>query len=196
MTDFSLGSNFAWQVAAQEAAAAHFEFIEPEHILIGICSLEKLDESKIGPAEKAGLLAEKAAIELRLNGLDPTQVRRRLRMELGEGHYARTEHTVHRSPACKQVFERAAKLVPSDSQVCCFQLIQAIMQEPTPIITKVLEAGGVVPGNLTDHAVAQPGVAPANVADEPLKVHVGEPKQDQSNTPILDSYGSRPNPSG
>ena len=110
MTDLSRAANFAWQVAAQEAAAAKFEFIEPEHILIGICSLEKLDESKIDPAEKVGFLAEKAAIELRLNGLDPTQVRRSLRMELGEGHYARTEHTVHRSPACKQVFERAAKL--------------------------------------------------------------------------------------
>ena len=87
----------------------------------------------------------------------------------------------------------------------CFQLIDAILQEPTPIITKVLEARRVVPDKLSDHAVAQQSVEPAKAADkphfyygpgffinppnEPLKVHVGGPKQAQSNTPILDSYG-------
>ena len=49
MTEVDPFAKLAWQLAAQEAAAAHFEFIEPEHILIGICSLEKLDESKIDP---------------------------------------------------------------------------------------------------------------------------------------------------
>ena len=195
MTDLSPAANFAWQVAAQEAAAAKFEFIEPEHILIGICSLEKLvvpaDETQLDSRSREEVIAENDAIKdiLRDLGLDPTQLRRSLRRELGKGHYARTEQTVHRSPACKQVFERTAKLVPSGGQVSCFQLIQAILKEPTPIITKVLKASGGVPGNLHDLAEAQPGVAPANVADEHLKVHVGEPKQAQSNTPILDSYG-------
>ena len=207
MTELSLPANFAWQVAAQEAAAAQFEFIEPEHILIGICSLEKLDESKIDPAEKVGLLAEKAAIELRLNGVDPTQVRRSLRMELGDGHYARTEKTVHRSPACKQVFEHAAtNLVGSPRVVTCNLLFEAVLAQPTPIITKVLKAAGVVPGNPREDTVAQQSAEPAKAADadkphiyygpghfynpanEPLKVYVGEPKQAQSNTPIIDSY--------
>ena len=44
MTELDPFAKLAWQVAAQEAAATKFEFIEPEHLLIGICSLAKLDE--------------------------------------------------------------------------------------------------------------------------------------------------------
>ena len=139
-------------------------------------------------------------VEQNLSPLDPRQVRRSLRKELGEGHYARTEHTVHRSPACKQVFESAAaKLGGSPGVVTCNLLFQALVEQPTPIITKVLEGRRGVPGNPREHTVAQQGVVPAKAADvpdwdispahEPLKVHVGEPKQAQSNTPILDSYG-------
>ena len=42
MTDLTIGAKLSWQLAAQEAAAARSEFIEPEHILIGIFSLEKV----------------------------------------------------------------------------------------------------------------------------------------------------------
>ena len=42
MIELSLSANLAWQLSAQEAAVARSEFIEPQHILIGICSLEKI----------------------------------------------------------------------------------------------------------------------------------------------------------
>jgi ATP-dependent Clp protease ATP-binding subunit ClpC len=198
MTELSVPANLAWQLAAQEAAAAQFEFIEPEHILIGVCSLEKLialaDETQLDPAARQMLIAEKDAIDdtLRKLELDAMQLRRNVRSELGQGNSKRSERIVHRSPACKQVFELAGVLAePTDEpgqEVSCNHLLTTILERPTPVITKVLEARGIVPSNLRDRAIAQ-GVAPADVADEPLRVHVGEPKQAQSNTPILDSYG-------
>ena len=42
MTELSFSANLAWQLAAQEAAVARSEFIETQHILMGICSLEKI----------------------------------------------------------------------------------------------------------------------------------------------------------
>jgi hypothetical protein len=36
MKDLSIGSNIAWQIAAHEAAAAKFQFIEKEHIALNI----------------------------------------------------------------------------------------------------------------------------------------------------------------
>lgn len=42
MTELSFSANLAWQMAAQEAATARSEFIESQHILIGIFSLEKI----------------------------------------------------------------------------------------------------------------------------------------------------------
>jgi hypothetical protein len=41
MNKFSPGAALTWQQAAQEAAAARSEFIEPDHILSGACSLGK-----------------------------------------------------------------------------------------------------------------------------------------------------------
>ena len=46
MKIISLSANIAWQIAAEEAENAQYAFIEPEHILIGICSLAKLVANK------------------------------------------------------------------------------------------------------------------------------------------------------
>ena len=42
MPTLSIGANISWQIAEAEASAAQFQFIEAEHIFIGICSIEKL----------------------------------------------------------------------------------------------------------------------------------------------------------
>jgi len=42
MPILSIGANIAWQIAAGEASAARFQFIEAEQIFIGICSIEKV----------------------------------------------------------------------------------------------------------------------------------------------------------
>ena len=42
MTTFSIGLDYAWQTAANEAAHTQHEFIEPEHLFIGVCKLGNL----------------------------------------------------------------------------------------------------------------------------------------------------------
>jgi hypothetical protein len=39
MPTISLGLDFAWQIAAGEAAHRQYEFIKPEHLFIGVCKL-------------------------------------------------------------------------------------------------------------------------------------------------------------
>ena len=41
MPTLFIGANIVWQIAAGEASDARFQFIEAEHIFIGILSLEK-----------------------------------------------------------------------------------------------------------------------------------------------------------
>lgn len=56
MKELSVGANFAWQIAAGEAATSKHQFIEKEHVLIGICSLEKVtrvDGQEESPRAKA-----------------------------------------------------------------------------------------------------------------------------------------------
>ena len=40
MSNYTLGLDLAWQIAAAEATHAQHEFIEPEHLFIGLCKLE------------------------------------------------------------------------------------------------------------------------------------------------------------
>jgi hypothetical protein len=58
MTSFSFSVNLAWQLSAREASAAWSEFIEPPHILIGICSLEKFSaqDEELSPSARQSLL--------------------------------------------------------------------------------------------------------------------------------------------
>ena len=42
MTELSFGAKLAWKVSAQEATAGKYSLIESEHLLIGICILEKI----------------------------------------------------------------------------------------------------------------------------------------------------------
>lgn len=107
MTELSFSANLAWQLAAQEAAVARSEFIEPQHILIEICSLEKISsqEAELDASNRQSLQLEKDAIEeiLRDFELDASDLRHSLRDEISEGGYEHTGKIIHRSPACKQV---------------------------------------------------------------------------------------------
>jgi len=194
MDELSLSATLAWQVAAGESAASRYQFIEKEHLLIGICSLEKM----LGPEREAGLdpeavealQAEYEVVEgvLRAFELDPTLLRRQVRQDLGQGNYEHTDEVIHRSQACKQVFERASALATSAREVTCIHLLAAVLEQPTQIITSVLEVDGVKPGDLFERALAEISSTGA-IDDEPLKVHVGEPKQAQGGTHYLDRYG-------
>jgi len=192
MTELSFSANLAWQLAAQEAAAARSEFIEPEHILIGICSLEKIliQADELEPSARQSLQVEQDAIEdiLRDFELDVTDLRRSLRDELGESKYNHTEKIIHRSPACKQVFKRAIALAESSETVTCIHLLAAVLEQPNPIITSVLEAEGVTASDLGKRAMSKVS-APAGVEVEPVKVHAEKNKQDQAGTHYLERYG-------
>jgi len=65
MTELSFSANLAWQLAAQEAAAAQSEFIEPQHILMGICSLEKIliQADELDPSARQSLQLEQDEVE-------------------------------------------------------------------------------------------------------------------------------------
>ena len=42
MPAFSIGLDYAWQTAANEAVRTRHEFIEPEHLFVGVCKLGNL----------------------------------------------------------------------------------------------------------------------------------------------------------
>ena len=133
MKRLSAGASWAWQIAAGESAAAGHQYIEKEHVMMGICSLAKV-LSPAGGVElngraRAVLQAEWSTVEDALNGfeLDPTLLRRQLRTRLGRGTYRHSEGVVHRSEACKRVFQRAGELAQDAGVISCLHLLAALL---------------------------------------------------------------------
>ena len=176
MTELSFGAKMAWQLAAQEAAAARSEFIETEHILIGIFRLEKVlgqaEEAGLEPAIRQALQSEQDAIEKVVQVFEPdatkkefsnfcTKIRRAVRRKMGEGQYIPAEKIMHRSPACKQVFERACELTVS-GELTCIQLLAAILEQPRQTIASVFDVAGLEPDELHARALANIGAETGN----------------------------------
>lgn len=189
MKELSVGASLAWQVAAHEAGAAKHRYIEKEHILIGICSLEKvLWLGEVDPWCRQAVQAEHDAVENVLHAfeLDSTRLRRQVRERLGEGNYKHTKKVIHRSEACKAIFKRADEL--ARTEVSCLHLLAAILEVPGEVIGGVLDEAGVKPADLRERALA--GMAKKHEAvQEPVEVRQGEHKVDQVDTCYLDRYG-------
>ena len=194
MKNLSFAASAAWQISAQEAAAGKHPLIEPDHLLLGICSLEKIQMSgaanDLDPLSQKALQAETAAVEDVLGAfeLDPTSLRRSLRQRLGKGNARSAEKIVHRSPPCKQMFQRAGELADVGGEITCIHLLAAILEQPSATVSSVLEEAGVKPGALLGRALAKiPAPGPAD--GEPMRVQPGTPQQAQEGTHYLDRYG-------
>jgi ATP-dependent Clp protease ATP-binding subunit ClpC len=194
MKKLSFGANMAWKFAANEAVVAHSEFIEPDHILIGICSLEKIDLSSA--TEELDSLSQKA-LELETSTiddilgsfeLDSTLLRRSIRQRLGKGNARNAEKIIHRSSACKQIFQRACEIADADIEITSLHLLSAILDNPSTTISNVLEESSVKPGVFLGRVqeVLQPQM---RIDGEPMRVQPGMPKLAQKGTHFLDRYG-------
>ncbi|MBN2147210.1 MAG: ATP-dependent Clp protease ATP-binding subunit [Anaerolineales bacterium] len=194
MKGLSFTASAAWQISAQEAAAGKHPLIEVEHLLIGICSLEKIQLSgaanDLDPLSRKALYVETTAIEEILSAfeLDTTSLRRLIRQRLGRGNIQNADRIVHRSPACKQFFQRASELAGGGNETTCIHLLAGILEQPSAVVSSVLEEAGVKPGALLGAVMAKfPSPAPAD--GEPIRVQPGTPQPAQDGPHFLERYG-------
>jgi len=160
MKELSVGASLAWQIAAMEASVAKRQYIEKEHLLIGIFSLEKmlLLADKIGLTEEDRQVVETEhdAIEdgLCRFEMNATGLRRQVRQRLGTGNYTPTEDVIHRSEACKQVFQCADGLAAPTENISCLHLLAALLEEPGEVINSIFQEAGIVPADARQHILA------------------------------------------
>ena len=160
MNLISPGLRFAWQIASWEANASRQKFIENEHLLIGICSMEKIDILKAGKKldliDRRYLESECAGIEDLIHsfGITPAVLRRKLREQYPRGKYRRKDKIIHRSPASRIVFKKAQNLNTAGDTVNVIHLLAAIMEKPTPIINSVLSSYRIDSANAFERITA------------------------------------------
>jgi ATP-dependent Clp protease ATP-binding subunit ClpC len=147
MSELSIGLDYAWQTAASEAARTRHEFIEPEHLFIGVCKLGNLlslndwNEIKI-PRDAAAALkaeAEVVAAVFQKAGHNRTVLYRNVRKRFGEGRLSDSSRKkISRSAASRLIFERAGKLAADASVVTSLHLLSALLETPGTGITAAL----------------------------------------------------------
>lgn len=187
MTSLSIGANLAWQIAASKAAAARFQFIEPEHLFIGIFSLEKIlmlspEDSGFNQQARNSLQLENDALRDLMGqvGLDMTRLRRTVRKRLGAGSFQHTENVIHRSDDCKKFFERAYDLASPSDEAACLHLLAAIMERPGNSVRLALDEAGITPETFLRHVLSR---IKRKESDDKEGITEG------SSTPYLDRYG-------
>jgi len=196
MMKLSYGAMLAWQVAARETVAGGHKLIGREHLLIGVCSLSKLLRSTgagLQPQAYQALRAEGNAVAeaQRGCGLDATRLRRLVRQRIGRGGFDHTGLVVHRDEKCKAAFGRAAELGQPIGGVTCLHLLAALMEEPGPVVSQVLQEAGVPRTALRERALSV-GLGAVRAGEARSGAPPGAPQRGASatgETPYLDRYG-------
>jgi hypothetical protein len=154
MPDLSEGVQAAWQIAAAEVVKLQHDLLEPLHLFIGICSIEKLlsaeAQGKLTMAlgATAALRAEwDALLPLFAKiGLSPATLRRDARSALGRGnHVGDDTRQVSRSEASRTALWRAAQLAEKSgaSAINSAHLFAALLDDVWGAVATFLILHGV-----------------------------------------------------
>jgi ATP-dependent Clp protease ATP-binding subunit ClpC len=166
MAELTVAADLAWRIAALEAQRGRAGAISPEHLLIGLLSLEKLLDESAGltPAQRDAVRGEQAALTgvLGAAGLDAADARRALRAALPTGP-AGAGPEMQRDPACRAAFERAEVLARQHRRAACgvLDLLAALLERPSAALAAALGEPDRVRGRLD--AALTAGDAPAAV---------------------------------
>jgi len=200
MSELSIGVSLAWQIAAGEASLAKHQYIEKEHVFNGLCKAGDLlapEAFKQAGAELENIDQIRPELDridelFRRFELDRVKMRRRLRQLMKPGNHQHQEQVVHRSPACKKLFQRAEEISSEygSGAIESIHLLLAIIEDAGEVIIKLFSEYGV---KIEDFKQA----ALFNLKDQPQEVPVKakdkkEPKikgDIESTTHFLDKYG-------
>lgn len=137
-----------WTLAAQEAIAASFKEIEPEHLFIALLKFSDLGDQDLrngtsGVQLAAQIAAERDALRKAIQdySVTSTTVRRSIRARLGNGGVRYDGGEIHRSPACRDTFAVAQRIAEHTRHECsnAQHLFEALMEHPTPIIAEFVK---------------------------------------------------------
>ncbi len=203
MKEISKGLSVAIQMTALETIESKRQYMEKEHLLIGICSVKKAIDSRGRLRFKADLnnptiynevLAESNMIDsvMKKFNLDPTQLRRQVRDSIIKGNYIHKDKLVYPGVGYSNVYRQAFKLAEASPEVLCLHMLAAIMKDPGFIIKSILDKANVKTAELIDYALENAKVKKVIKQDYPQQFKERpkiQPKTTFSKTPNLDRYG-------
>ena len=114
MVHYSIGIRLAWEISSYEASNKQSSFIEIDHVMLGILSLDKILSNPNGLTgnDLDYLVYEKDKLYSRLveYHINITNFRRKLRQLIPFGDGLPSDNVFHRSRECKQIFTSSAQI--------------------------------------------------------------------------------------
>jgi|GEM_PF-2574627 len=113
MVNYSIGVRLAWEISSYEAANKKASFIEIDHIMLGILSLDKIlsNLKNIAETDLDSFIYEKDKLYTKLvvNQINITTFRRKLRQLIPFGEGVPSDGIFHRSLECKRMFAASSQ---------------------------------------------------------------------------------------
>ena len=163
MQDISMGIDFAWRVAVVEAVHGRQEFIEPEHLFIGVCKLGNLvqvddwRELELPENLAVSLRAEAESLAALFDRfhIDYVALYREVRQRKGQGDFERNESgKISRSPASRAAFARAAEIAANAPVVTSLHLLASLLDDPDSVVAGLLKEKNADIAAMRDTALA------------------------------------------
>lgn len=113
MLNYSIGIRLAWEISSYEAANKKASFIEIDHVMLGILSLDKIlsNLKNIAGYDLDSIIDEKDKLYTQLveTQISITAFRRKLRQLIPFGDGVPSDGILHRSLECKRMFASSSQ---------------------------------------------------------------------------------------
>jgi len=122
-------------LAAAEAVASQYKEIEPEHLLIAVFRFSEMDRSPDPKSKRQRQFADLLDLKTTFMDmkLDATELRLKLRQDMGLGGEPHLGGTIHRSAEAKRIFAVAESIArdAGAESLTVLHLFEALLKEPT-----------------------------------------------------------------
>ena len=190
---FSETVKLAWRLAAEEAVHAGKPQIEPPHLLLGICGVERVireeawERYAVSPSRLASVRQEwnEVSSAATLAGQDAVHLRREVRARLPQNSFALpANHVAKRSDPTRAVFDQAEQraAIVGHALVSLFDLLGCllpVMLEKDPVIPPHFEA----PLHKLETLMAPPPVSGVTLLLDATRTSVQAPLEHLKTTP-------------
>jgi len=157
MVELSLPLELIIHIATIEAISLKHKFVEPGHLFIGICSIDKL----LDPGTKKELkMSDTVASELRVEWklissvlekykLDMTDLRQEIRNVMGTGKFDHQTTPIERSSESQKAIERAQQIAEAANGIVTdpIHLLAALLENQKGVPVRILKSKGIIVEN-------------------------------------------------
>ncbi|MEQ8221006.1 MAG: hypothetical protein ABRQ37_01795 [Candidatus Eremiobacterota bacterium] len=148
----AISVHIIFPLAAQETLLGNFKEIEPEHFFNGILKFAEYEDGELKklvrevPKALSQIMKERDSLRTYLECCNikvpsvSTDIRRKLRLEMGEGNFSGKRDKIHRSAATCELFRHVEDNAEKRglTEWSLHELVELLLRRPSPSVKKIM----------------------------------------------------------